>query len=226
MDLQKYKAVVFDWDGTLVDTCGLILDAHNHVRVHMGHDLWTMDDFLGQASKSAREYYPEIYGERADEAQEVLYNFVGEHHLSYLSPMQSAQELLSALSPCHFLAVVSNKRHDVLMREIAHVGWQHHFKSMVGAGVAAKDKPSPEPLLHALKEISSDILPEQILYVGDTETDLLCTLQAGCDCVFIQSDRPRPDLVEKYNPVLSCDSVEEFLARIVPKGDILANKAC
>ena len=30
--MNQYKAIIFDWDGTLVDTCGLILDAHNHVR--------------------------------------------------------------------------------------------------------------------------------------------------------------------------------------------------
>ena len=63
INLKNYKAVIFDWDGTLVDTCGLILKAHNHVRKHYNQPEWTMDDFLGCASQSAREYYPTVYGD-------------------------------------------------------------------------------------------------------------------------------------------------------------------
>lgn len=199
--LTQYKAIVFDWDGTLVDTCGLILDAHNHARQYMGHDLWTMDDFLGKASKSAREYYPEVYGDRSDEAMKVLYEFVEEHHLTYLKPMAGSEEILELFKNHDIpMAVVSNKRHETLLIETKTVEWATHFKSIIGAGHAAKDKPAADPLLMAIKEIDESLAPEDILYIGDTETDLICTQKAGCDAVLIQSDKPRPDLIETYNP--------------------------
>ncbi|HPF78320.1 MAG TPA: HAD family hydrolase [Alphaproteobacteria bacterium] len=226
--IDKYKAVVFDWDGTLVDTCGLILDAHNHVRTYMGHPLWTMDDFLGQASKSAREYYPEVYGDRADEAQKVLYDFVEAHHLTYLKPMAMAQEMLDLFQTWQVpLAVVSNKRHNTLNIEVAHMGWPDRFRSVIGAGQAARDKPSPDPLLMALNQIDTLIKPADILYVGDTETDLLCAKNAGCAIALIQSDRPRPDLLEKYNPAYAYDDLAQFIENVIAsKQESDAIRAC
>lgn len=199
--ISKYKAIVFDWDGTLVDTCGLILDAHNHARKYMGHEVWTMDDFLGQASKSAREYYPEVYGERSDEAMKVLYEYVEEHHLTYLKPMVGALEILELFQSHQIpMAVVSNKRHETLLIEADTVEWAHHFQTIIGAGHAAKDKPAADPLIMALDAMEGDLTPSDILYIGDTETDLICCKNAGCDAVLIQSDKPRPDLLEAYQP--------------------------
>ena len=210
--LEKYKAIVFDWDGTLVDTCGLILDAHNHARQYMGHEVWTMDDFLGQASKSAREYYPEVYGERSDEAMKVLYEYVEKHHLTYLKPMAGAFEMLELFKSHNIpMAVVSNKRHETLLIEAKTVEWAHYFESIIGAGHAARDKPAIDPLMMALEQMEGDLMPADILYLGDTETDLLCTQKAGCETVLIQSDKPRPDLVEKYNPKYAFFSLIEML---------------
>ena len=199
--INNYEAIVFDWDGTLVDTCGLVLDAHNHAREYMGHEIWTMDDFLGQASKSAREYYPEIYGDRSDEAMKVLYEFVEEHHLTYLKPMVGAIEILELFKNHQIpMAVVSNKRHKTLLIEADTVEWSHHFQSIIGAGYADRDKPAVDPLLAALQQMQGGLTANDILYIGDTETDLICAQNAGCDAVLIQSDKPRPDLIEKYKP--------------------------
>lgn len=225
--LSKYKAVIFDWDGTLVDTCGLVLDAHNHVRQFMGHKLWTMDDFLGQASKSAREYYPEIYGDRAEEAQTLLYDFVGENHLTYLKPMDQSREFLDFVKTMNMpMAIVSNKRHDFMVKEVGVMEWHDYFVSLVGAGQAAKDKPSADPLLAAIAEIDGKLKPTDILYVGDTETDLICAKNAGCPVVFIQSDKPRPDLIEAYKPDHSFHSLAEFLNMLNNNDTVKLNKAC
>lgn len=225
---KNYKAIIFDWDGTLVDTCGLILDAHNHVRTYMGHETWTMDDFLGRASKSAREYYPEVYGERSDEAQRVLYEYVAEHHLNYLKLMDHAEELLIALKNRNIpLGIVSNKRHDFLLKEVSVTKLESYFDVVIGAGYTDEDKPSPEPLLFALSKIDVNLKPSEILYVGDTETDLMCAQNTKCPVAFVQTDKPRPDLVDKYKPdfvwndLCSFDEAIEGLSFINP-----IKKAC
>jgi len=213
--LDKYKAVIFDWDGTLVDTCGLILDAHNHVRKHFDKPLWTMDNFLGAASESAREYYPKVYGERSDEAQVVLYDYVEANHLDYLEPMSDAQNLLELIKQSGLpMAVVSNKRHKTLLIEIEHVGYRDYFDFVIGAGVANKDKPSPDPLLDAINALEEGLSPQEILYVGDTETDLLTAKNTNSPFAFIQSEASRPDLIEKYAPDYNYLSISEFLEAI------------
>jgi len=197
--MPRYKAIIFDWDGTLVDSCGLILEAHNHVRIHYELEPWTMDDFLGRASQSAREYYPKVFGDKSDEAQRVLYDFVEAKHLDYTQPMQGVFDLLSQLKEQKTpIAIVSNKRHETLLKEISHLKWGGYFDVVIGAGFAPKDKPSPEPLLLAIDRLQ--LSPADILYVGDTETDLLTAQNAGTDVAFVQTDKLRPDLVERYNP--------------------------
>ena len=226
--LSDYKAIIFDWDGTLVDTCGLVLDAHNHVRKHMGLELWTMDDFMGKPSQSAREYYPQVYGERSDEAQKILYDYVEEHHLAYLAVMPQAQALLEYLKEHNMpMGIVSNKRHGTLHKEIDALEWQHYFSSAIGATYADKDKPSPDPLFMAIKQIGEELNASDILYVGDTETDLLCAQNAACPVAFIQSDKPRPDLIEKYEPDYSYSDINAFLTDIRGgEAHSNLNKAC
>ncbi len=213
--INQYKAVIFDWDGTIVDTCGLILDAHNHVRTYFDKALWTMDDFLGSASESAREYYPKIYGDQSDRAQEVLYEYVEANHLNYLETMKESKELLDFIQQSGLpMAVVSNKRHKTLLKEIEHVKYQDYFDYVIGAGVAKRDKPSPDPLLEAIKSLNRDLKPEDILYVGDTETDLLTAQNTNTAFVFIQSEASRPDLIEKYAPNYNYLSISEFFDAI------------
>ncbi len=210
--ISNYKAIIFDWDGTLVDTCGLVLDAHNHVRKTYNYPLWTMEDFLGQASQSAREYYPTVYGDKSDEAQALLYEYVTEHHLTFLKPMDNVNDLLKIINDSNIpMGVVSNKRHKTLNIEIDHMQWRSHFKSAIGAGKATKDKPATDPLLMALNEMDSNLKPADILYIGDTETDLLCAQNAKCDIALIQSDKPRPDLISKYSPDYTCNNLLELI---------------
>ncbi len=85
---QKPDAILFDWDGTLVDTLPGLLLAHNHVRGHFDLPLWTTEQFHQQMKYSSRELYPQIYGERVEEAFNVLRQFMDEHSLKYLEPIE------------------------------------------------------------------------------------------------------------------------------------------
>ena len=209
IDLDKYKAVIFDWDGTLVDTCGILLEAHNHVRTSFEEPLWTMEEYMAKPSFSAREFFKMIYDGRAEEAEIIFYEFIEEKHLEFLKPMNGVVEFFELTDLP--LGVVSNKRHPTLNIEVDKMEWRPQFKSIIGAGQAKKDKPAPDPLLMAINEIDENIQGSDILYVGDTETDLLTGKAVGADLVFIQSDRPRPDLIEKHIPSYVFDDLKSFV---------------
>ena len=81
-------------------------------------------------------------------------------------------------------------------------------------------------MLAAIAEIDGKLKPTDILYVGDTETDLICAKNAGCPVVFIQSDKPRPDLIEAYKPDHSFHSLAEFLNMLNNNDTVKLNKAC
>ena len=71
--IERPRAVLLDWDGTLVNSLQSIFDAHNHTRVAMGHPAWTWDEYKVHMRSSSRELYPKLYGDRSQEAMDILY---------------------------------------------------------------------------------------------------------------------------------------------------------
>ncbi len=205
------QAVFFDWDGTLVDSLPLLYAAHNHVRAKLNYPLWSKEEYLDALVYSTRELYPKLYGDRAQEGQDTLYQYISDHHLSQMKILDGAEDVLIALKARAVpTGLVSNKRNDILRREVEHLGWQKYFDVYMGAGVAKKDKPSGEPLLHALTLHPKDLKIEQVLYVGDTESDLSCAKEAGCPAAFLRHTRTGDMLIEKYKPAYVVDSLIEL----------------
>ncbi len=213
--IKNYKAIIFDWDGTLVNSEDWVVAAHNHVRAAFDLPLWTKDDIFSSSSLSARETFPQIYGDKSDEAMAMLIEHTTKHNLESAVPYEGAKELLQTIKENKILqGVVSNKRHEPLNEVAKHLKWDGYFSAIIGAGYTLRDKPSAEPLLTAMKEIDNNLTPQDILYVGDTETDLLCAKNTGCDAVLIQSDKPRPDLIDKYALKYSFDGLKAFTKAI------------
>lgn len=209
---MKYSAIFFDWDGTLVNSLDVIVRAHNHVRQAFGLEPWEMVDYFGTASQSARELYPTIYGAESDKAITMLYDYLGQHHLDQTTPLEGAEELLKALKARQIvMGVVSNKRHEILNTEIKHMKWDRYFSAVIGAGYAKADKPNPAPLLIAIKKAGLPDATTDLLYIGDTETDLRVAQGVGCEAALLlhgRTDMGR--LIERYKPVLVAQNLPEL----------------
>lgn len=210
------KGVFFDWDGTLVDSLPLLFAAHNHVREAMGLMKWTQDEYAKAIVYSTRELYPKIYFERAQEAQDRLYAYITENHIKEMKVLEGAEDIVEYLVKHDVpIGIVSNKRHDVLRREVEHLGWHTHFDVYNGAGVAKFDKPSGEPLLHALREHTSGVGIEDVIYVGDTESDLSCAKEAGCPVIFIRHGKNAEALIAQYKPAYVVDTLAELKQKLI-----------
>lgn len=178
--LRRPRAIIFDWDNTLVDSWGTIHDALNFLMVAMERPLWTLAETRERVRLSLREAFPVIFGERWEEAQQIYLDRFRAIHLERLAPLPGRDDMLRALAADgHYLAVVSNKTGAVLRAEAEHIGWSALFGSIVGAGDAHTDKPHCAPVELALKP--SGIAPgPDVWFVGDTAVDMECALAAGC----------------------------------------------
>ncbi|HEY8190660.1 MAG TPA: HAD family hydrolase [Micavibrio sp.] len=208
--MDKPKAILFDWDGTLVDSISFVFEAHNHVRKYLQLPPWTPEDFRSYMKHSTREIYPVLYGERSDEAVRVLTAFSDEHFGKYIKIFQSTVETLEASRKAGFpMGVVSNMRHNALQKQADFFDLKKYFKIIAGAGYADKDKPDAAPLIKALGEMG--LLPgPDILYVGDTETDLLCARAAKCKVAFFHHGKDQHELIERYKPDIVTENIESF----------------
>lgn len=176
MLIDRPDLVVWDWDGTLVDSGPVIYAAHNHVRVSMGHPAWSEEEFKDISYYSTDEIYPQLYGERVDEAKSMLYRFFDDRNPGDTAFIDGGSSVLSFFSEHGVpMVVVSNKQDHVLAHEIAVAPFKSALNGFVGAGKAKKDKPHVDPFLLAIENsgLGGEVF-SNIWFVGDTQTDVDC----------------------------------------------------
>lgn len=183
--LSTPKAILFDWDNTLVDTWPCISRAINITLVAMGQKPWTPDQIKIRVAGSLRDTFPALFGDRWEEAREIFYKAFAEVHLEMLVTTNGAEAMLrEAKAAGIYLGVVSNKTGKYLREEADHLGWTGLFGRLVGAQDAARDKPAADPIHLALEPSGIKAGPD-VWFVGDAPIDVECGVGAGCRTVFV-----------------------------------------
>ena len=210
--LEPPRAVLFDWDNTLVNTWPTIVECYRDTFVALGLPPWTADEVRSRAHGSLRDHFPRLFGARSAEAERVFYETFYRIHLECLEPLPGAAALLEH---CHnrgcYVAVVSNKVGDNLRAELAHLGWQRWIARAVGAKDCERDKPAPDPIFRALD--GTGIAPDETVWmVGDTPADLKCAHAAGCLPVLVGGAAELSELLLEHPPRLRARDCHELVA--------------
>lgn len=193
------RALVFDWDNTLVDSWATIHEALILTFTAMGHTPWTLDETKAKVRHSLRDAFPALFGDRWEEARKLYLDHFTAIHLERLSPVAGAAELLLAAKAAGFhLAVLSNKTGRILRSEAEHLGWIDHFTRLVGAGDASADKPDPAAMRFVLE--GSGFSGTEVWYIGDTALDMECAIRAGCVGVLLGPLDPQDQGFAKFPP--------------------------
>ena len=184
---MTYRAYLFDLDGTLVDTAPDLMRALNHAlalaelgpvdealtRHWVGHGVRAM---LDAALAHHRATLP---AERVDDLQAACLDYYGGHLADCSQPYPAVVDTLGALVQHSALAVVTNKPTDLSERLLAALDLDRFFKAVLGRGSTARPKPDAMPALAACERLG--VAPTSALFVGDSETDVLCARAAGCE---------------------------------------------
>src|SRR5947207_3599283 len=196
--LRRPRAILFDWDNTLVDSWGTIHEALNFLMRAMGQPEWTLADTKGKVRLSLREAFPLYFGERWEEARDIYLDRFRAIHLERLTPLRGREAMLRSLAgEGIYLGIVSNKTGELLRREVARLGWAELFGSIIGAGDAPLDKPACEPVHLALAP-SGVPAGEEVWFVGDTAVDMECALNSGCVAVLLGNGAPPAELEREF----------------------------
>jgi len=205
-------AVLFDWDHTLVDSWKTILYAINNTLITFGLEPWTEHFAAANIQRSGRDSFPQWFGNRAQEAQDLFYKIMAEEHLQGLNPMPDSQGLLDILHQKGIpIGVVSNKSSAFLRKEVAYLKWEHYFQVVVGAGDSIRDKPAADPLLLALKKLDVPA-SRKVWMIGDAPVDWDCAIAAGCQPVAIF------DRFEHHSPLIvsieNCGDLKKIFSKM------------
>lgn len=179
-------AVLFDLDGTLLDSAPDMLAAANAMRARRGTGPMLLAELRPHVSKGARAMisaaFPGI-DEATREAwvPEFLETYQGELG-RHCGAFDGVEPLLSALeSAGRPWGIVTNKPEFLAIPLLPMLGWQERCAVLVGGDTLPVRKPDPAPLLHAADVMG--IEPARIAYVGDDERDIVAAHGAGMPSV-------------------------------------------
>lgn len=193
--LSRPDALLFDWDGTLVDSHPVLAAAMNHTLEAYGREPWTYDQWQAWLGLSARDAFPKEFGDDWQEARRIYLDAYGKLHLEQIQLLAGAEDLIAAIAGKSVpLAVVSNKTGHYLRSEAEHFGWQDIFKSFVGSGDSAHDKPAADPVYDAMRPMGIQPGPKT-WFIGDNDIDVACGRAAKCTTILVGDGYPdsKPD---------------------------------
>jgi phosphoglycolate phosphatase len=200
---MRPRALLFDWDNTLVDSWPTIHEALNTTLAAMGHAPWTLDESKERVRLSLRDSFPTLFKERWEEARQLYLDAFRAVHLDRLRALPGVVELLDHLKGEDlYLAVVSNKTGSILRREADRLGWTGYFRRLVGATDAAADKPDAAPVAMALGGGEIAAGPD-VWFVGDTAVDMQCAINSGCVPVLLGPADPADREFAQFKPALA-----------------------
>ena len=214
------KLIIFDLDGTLLNTIADLAHSTNHALQTLGyptHEVASYNFMVGNGiNKLFERALPE--GEKTEEnvlrvRKEFLLHY-DRHNADESRPYPGIPELLETLQHKGYqLAVASNKYQAATQKLIDHYFPEIHFTAVFGQREGIKVKPDPTVVFDIL-EISK-VTKEKVLYVGDSGVDMQTAANAGVTaCGVTWGFRPRAEL-EEFSPQYIVDTAEEIKCLIL-----------
>lgn len=212
---MKFEAILFDLDGTLLDTLDDLTDSVNHALAALGHPARTLDEVRSSVGDGARRLIERVLPEGGPEAEvERCLKLFQAHYKANMehktAPYPGVMELLAKLRADGVkVGVVSNK-FDGAVKPLC----RKYFGDLVQVAMGEREaegvrkKPAPDAVFAALHAL--DVPSDRALYVGDSDVDVLTARNAALRCLAVSwGFRPRESLVAAGADAV-IDRVEEF----------------
>ena len=204
--------IVFDLDGTLIDSRADIANAANHALGARGFATLSVSEissFVGDGARVLMARAARLSPGSA-ELQPLLDTFLSyyaAHPTDHTLLISGVHEALAQLSHLP-LALCTNKPRAITDAVLANLRLPVHFAAIVAGGDVPKNKPDPLPLVHIANALS--LLPSQLVMVGDGPQDILCAKAAGARSVGVEGGMQGTDKLLATNPDVLLRSLAEL----------------
>jgi phosphoglycolate phosphatase len=216
---MQCRTLLFDLDGTLVDSAPDLWHTMNFVLKSLGLATLGLEDVRHLVGNGARFLMARgMYGRDAnapdnspefEKAIELFLQYYQDHMTDNSLPYVGCLEMLQLLAKKGFkLAVVTNKPETMAKKMLQNLAMDHFFEEIIGGDTLLERKPHPLPLLHTLKKL--DTPPHLGVMVGDSETDCLAAKAAKCGLIMVSHGYNRGVPVSQLNPDHTVDLLDEL----------------
>lgn len=197
---MKYKNVIFDLDGTLLDTLKDLCSSVNATLDHFGFPTITLDQCRSYVGNATEYLFRCALGDNADDetlrkAIEFYMPYYKLHSSDETCPYEGITELVKKLKEMGVgIALVSNKPEPVVIK-LAEQYFPGMFAAAIGQTERIARKPAPDTVFEAMKILGAD--KENTVYIGDSEVDITTSKNAGIPCISVTwGFRSREHLIE------------------------------
>ena len=200
-------AILFDLDGTLLDTLGDLHASTNAVLRSFGYPARTIDEvrrFVGNGARVLiQQAVPAGEEHRVEEVLAAFQAYYAAHCDILTRPYSGVPELLAELGEKYPLAVVSNKP-DRAVKELAKI----YFPALYARGESTDcpRKPAPDMVRMAIQALGA----ENCIYVGDSEVDVMTAKNAGVPCIAVTWGFRDKRELEEAGAEVFCQKAEDL----------------
>lgn len=185
---RNIDTIIFDLDGTLLNTLTDLTNSVNYVMEHYGFPLHSEDAvrqmvgngisvLMERAIPDGRAY------DRFDECLKTFQEHYEIHKKDFTKPFPGILEFLKEASESGYkLAVVSNK-FDLAVKGLCKDFFFPYITTAIGESAQVARKPAPDTVFEAMKELQSP--PERCVYVGDSDVDIATAQNSGIPCISV-----------------------------------------
>jgi phosphoglycolate phosphatase len=189
--MNKNLTILFDLDGTLVDTAPDLMAAHNHVMKKYGKNEKKLSDIKTLASRGAwvmmqRSFKEEIKDEKTKKMMvDEFINFYSKNINKKSKPIKGIFEFLNwAKSKNISMGVCTNKREHLAVDLLKKIDMYKYFEYVAGADTFDSNKPDPKHLTNVVEIIGGNL--KKTIMIGDSEVDSMSAQNARIPFVLIQ----------------------------------------
>jgi phosphoglycolate phosphatase len=213
--MQTFDTVIFDLDGTLLNTLDDLADSVNYALTLHGFPCRTLLEirsFIGNGVARLMEL--SIPDGRTNPAFEQTLTDFRWHYAKNMWNKTAAyagiMELLAHLASENYRTAIVSNKFDAAVKELSRRYFGDYIQVAIGESAHVAKKPAPDTVLKALAELGAT--PENTLYVGDSEVDVATAKNAGLICVGVTWGFRNRVLLEQHGADYIIDRPEELLA--------------
>lgn len=224
------QLLIFDFDGTLIDSVPDLADATNAMLSTLGKETYpieTIRNWIGNGSRMLVERalvgdvtVPEgaLTQTEADHAEQIFFeaykNLSGSKTVAYPDVDSGLKQLHAA---GYTLALVTNKPIRFVPKILESFGWQDLFSEVMGGDSLPVKKPDPAPLLHVCDALNVSVA--QSVMIGDSRNDMLAGQKANMDTLGLSYGYNYGQDIRELNPTEAFDNFSDLVGYILSQHD-------
>ena len=223
---QKYT-ILFDLDGTLVDTAPDLMNAHNHVMKKYGYPTKSTEEIRNLVGKGAgaligrsiwgqakKEFHSVDDRKIKDQMSKDFVNYYGKNIINESTLIEGVLEFLKWCKKENIsMAVCTNKQEHLAIDLLKKIGIYDYFEYVAGSNTFDYCKPDPRHLTSVIEILNGDI--KKSLMIGDSETDANSAKEASIPVILLENGYTEKNTDEIYHNHLIKDfvGVEKIISK-------------